>query len=591
MSRWLQWILAAVLLVSGIVHAEPVDVIDELRAMPAPSVRMKQVDAAARSAFDAALAEYDRQVEQNPYDIVERLQRCRFIDQFMSNYEYAGFIDDLAEVAERCRAKLIEQHPDHPEVALWQLERTFGEELLSEGAELLRKSGSGTWTAGQSARLYTALARAADVDDRRELALRYALKALELDETSDVRLIAAANLIAMGDKTRALQILTASVRDAQPKEGWSLSKKMDLLAQLGAHREVLELHAQLRDLSGYDHAEVARVLRTAGANDLARQELELATKGGGGQYSTDDERELFRFELELGSSEQALTAYQAWRDSGWMEDPFGVNRFALFVRDPLLPVQPRDLAGLFAFLGALGAIALICLVPIAGVHYRGLALRVRSGEPYLNDGWRLQHAWIALCCLGSASLLALYSAGAVDITGSNAGGWAIDGTDQQLAQIALMESLLTIALLLPFGVVAVALASVLRLPLLLAWHSRPESMQELALDDALWQMIGAVRDHYGVITALWIVAVAAPVVEEFVFRGVLLRSFASHIGAGWANIVQAALFSAMHMNLQAALVLFVLGLVLGTLARRSGSLLAPMLLHAAFNLIAALILL
>ena len=116
-------------------------------------------------------------------------------------------------------------------------------------------------------------------------------------------------------------------------------------------------------------------------------------------------------------------------------------------------------------------------------------------------------------------------------------------------------------------------------------------MQELALDDALWQMIGAVRDHYGVITALWIVAVAAPVVEEFVFRGVLLRSFASHIGAGWANIVQAALFSAMHMNLQAALVLFVLGLVLGTLARRSGSLLAPMLLHAAFNLIAALILL
>ena len=135
------------------------------------------------------------------------------------------------------------------------------------------------------------------------------------------------------------------------------------------------------------------------------------------------------------------------------------------------------------------------------------------------------------------------------------------------------------------------LALLFRTPLLLSWIGRPETMQQVALDDALWQTIRAVRDQYGILTALWIVAVAAPVVEEFVFRGILLRSFAAHIRPGWANVVQAALFSAMHMNLKAAVLLFVLGLVLGTLARRSGSLLAPILMHAAFNLIAALILL
>jgi membrane protease YdiL (CAAX protease family) len=295
-----------------------------------------------------------------------------------------------------------------------------------------------------------------------------------------------------------------------------------------------------------------------------------------------------------------------------MEDPLGINRFALFLRAPSLPWQARDFMGLLGFLGALAAIALICAVPVAGVHYRGLAVRAHSGQPYPTEGWRLRHAWIALCCIGSASLFALYAAGSVDVMAANAGGWAIDATHSQLGRVTLIESLLTISLLLPFGAVAasrqtlwgdaqwsvvkscavaLALALVFRLPLLMAWTSRPDSMQQLALDDALWQMIGTVRDQYGMITALWVVGITAPVVEEFVFRGILLRSFAAHISPGWANLVQAALFSAMHMNLKAAVLLFVFGLVLGTLARRSGSLLAPMIMHAAFNLTAALLLL
>jgi membrane protease YdiL (CAAX protease family) len=48
----------------------------------------------------------------------------------------------------------------------------------------------------------------------------------------------------------------------------------------------------------------------------------------------------------------------------------------------------------------------------------------------------------------------------------------------------------------------------------------------------------------------------------------------------------------MHLEgFKGSLVLFVLGLTLGTLTRRSGGLLAAMTLHAIFNLIAALIIL
>ena len=611
MSRWSQSIVAALAFAGFAVHAEPANVIEELRVLPAPAERIKQVDAAARAAFDAAVADYDKQVAQNPYDIVDQLQRCRFIDQFIANYEYASFIDEVSEQEEQCRTRLMEQRPEHPEVALWDLERTYGDQLLTKGAELARQSSFGMWTPGQTARLYSMLARAADASDKRDLALQYALKALDLDEMSDVRLIAASNLIANNDKARALEILSAPVQADHSKDGWTLAKKMGLLAQAGAYQQAIALYTQLQDVSNYDHTEVARVLRTAGANDLARKELELATQGGG-SYSTQDERDLFRFELELGSAEQALTAYDAWRNSGWLEDPLGINRFALFVRDPLLPWQARDITGLIGFFGALCAIMLVCAVPIAGVHYRGLAARVRTGAPYPTDGWRLRHAWVALTCLGAASLFALYSSGAIDVTGENAGGWGISASNHQLGRITLIESLLTIVLLLPFAIVpaarqslsrgtqwsiakccllGVGIALAFRIPLLLAWAARPESMQQLALDDALWQIIGTVRDQYGLVTALWVVAVTAPVVEEFVFRGAVYRAFAAHISPGWANVVQAALFSAMHMNLKAAVMLFLLGLVLGTLARRSGGLLASMIMHATFNLIAVLILL
>ena len=137
-----------------------------------------------------------------------------------------------------------------------------------------------------------------------------------------------------------------------------------------------------------------------------------------------------------------------------------------------------------------------------------------------------------------------------------------------------------------------AIAIALRLPVLLTWLARPDSLPALTQDDLLWQMLSGVLERYGWVAALWILSVAAPVAEEFLFRGILYRAFAAHLRPLWANLLQAALFSAMHQeDLKGSILLFVLGLALGTVARRSGGLLAPMVLHAIFNLIAALMIL
>jgi membrane protease YdiL (CAAX protease family) len=240
-----------------------------------------------------------------------------------------------------------------------------------------------------------------------------------------------------------------------------------------------------------------------------------------------------------------------------------------------------------------------------------LALRAAGCEPYPQGEWRLRDAWFALFASLIPSFLALYCAGPLDVQVS-VPNWSIDAEPKQLARIALVESLLTLAFLLPLArlgaqhqarwwgtqwstarclAVGIAVGIALRAPLLVMLAFTHGKFGQAAPQEPLWQLLSAIREHYGPVSALWLLVMFAPVIEEFVFRGVLLKAFTAHLRFGWANAAQAALFAAMHMDLKATPVLFLLALIAGVLARRSEGLLAPMALHATFNLVAGIVLL
>jgi len=79
--------------------------------------------------------------------------------------------------------------------------------------------------------------------------------------------------------------------------------------------------------------------------------------------------------------------------------------------------------------------------------------------------------------------------------------------------------------------------------------------------------------------------VLAPVVEEFLYRGVLLSALVRGTGARAALVGSSALFAAVHAPAepQAVAPLFFLGMALAYAAYRTRSLVAPMLAHALFN--------
>jgi uncharacterized protein len=78
-------------------------------------------------------------------------------------------------------------------------------------------------------------------------------------------------------------------------------------------------------------------------------------------------------------------------------------------------------------------------------------------------------------------------------------------------------------------------------------------------------------------------AIAAPLFEEFLFRGFLLPSFTRYIPVWGSILLSALIFAIAHLSLSEILPLFSLGIVLGIVYTRSRNLLAPMLLHSIWN--------
>ena len=87
-----------------------------------------------------------------------------------------------------------------------------------------------------------------------------------------------------------------------------------------------------------------------------------------------------------------------------------------------------------------------------------------------------------------------------------------------------------------------------------------------------------------------LVVIGAPVVEELFFRGLVLRAFERRYGPTVGLLASSALFGLAHFQLLQLPALIVFGLVVGTLAQRTGRLGPGIFAHAAFNAVTVIVL-
>ena len=99
----------------------------------------------------------------------------------------------------------------------------------------------------------------------------------------------------------------------------------------------------------------------------------------------------------------------------------------------------------------------------------------------------------------------------------------------------------------------------------------------------LLQIVLEEKDPISLGIFLFTAAIAAPVFEEFLFRGFLLPSLTRYFPVSGAIALSSLLFAVAHLSPSEVLPLAVLGSVLGVVYTRTRSLLAPMLLHSLWN--------
>jgi uncharacterized protein len=102
-------------------------------------------------------------------------------------------------------------------------------------------------------------------------------------------------------------------------------------------------------------------------------------------------------------------------------------------------------------------------------------------------------------------------------------------------------------------------------------------------NNPLLQIVLESKDQIGLWLFFLTAAVAAPLFEEFLFRGFLLPSLTRYVPTWGAIGISGLLFGVAHLSLSEIIPLTTLGIVLGTVYVRTRNLLAPMLLHSLWN--------
>ncbi|MFV0415578.1 MAG: lysostaphin resistance A-like protein [Chthoniobacterales bacterium] len=101
-------------------------------------------------------------------------------------------------------------------------------------------------------------------------------------------------------------------------------------------------------------------------------------------------------------------------------------------------------------------------------------------------------------------------------------------------------------------------------------------------------LVGSEASSYSRTLIILLAIVVAPIAEELIFRGYLYGVFRKFAGRLPAILFCSILFAAIHLHLPSMFALIILAIALTLVYERTGSLWAPILMHATFNALSVL---
>jgi len=82
------------------------------------------------------------------------------------------------------------------------------------------------------------------------------------------------------------------------------------------------------------------------------------------------------------------------------------------------------------------------------------------------------------------------------------------------------------------------------------------------------------------------IVIIAPIIEEIVFRGFILRTLVNRIGIFLGSLLTAGIFAILHMQFKSIIPIFILGLIINSIVTKNKSIIPAILFHVINNAIA-----
>jgi membrane protease YdiL (CAAX protease family) len=128
--------------------------------------------------------------------------------------------------------------------------------------------------------------------------------------------------------------------------------------------------------------------------------------------------------------------------------------------------------------------------------------------------------------------------------------------------------------------------------ILFMFYLSPEKFDALKQREqlgALQQLVTQPHTYWVIGYVLLIVCVLAPIAEELFFRGYLYESLKRRYDLRTGALVNSLLFALIHFYVISFIPIFVLGLLLTYIREKCKTIIAPMIVHLVYNLIAVVI--
>lgn len=553
------------------------------------------VESARVQAYRDALTQYESALQADPANAHLAVSRCRFINRF-TDEEYGDWIESASHEHDICLDALRATWSEYPAAKLYLYAQDWSKESLARGEALL--SAAADWSDAERMPLIAALSQRYGDYNNAARAGELALDAARLGDGERVPL-AVQRLLQSGDPIAAATLL----RDTPAADtSWRADRRV------GAALTLDDASVALAELQRYHETEVEVSAVLAARVHLRVGDLAAARVALPGLSSRNEEERQVRFDMALAGDDMALAVAQV-EISDFEQIETNMQRLAVLIGEwPRAIFNPATWVSLLWVALFVAVLALLPGVLLVPVHYRGLMRRVNGrSPPPVFDPIGLRHAWWGMGLVFTMPYLAASVLEPTSLAALLGGNAPLNGA--AVLSVTMWGGLANLALVSPLvyrlgwhGVVgrtpllgqlgwvlaATGLLYVVAfvLGLVLKHYLGDSSTLQTQLVDKL---INGGTTWFGVMLSFATIAILAPIIEELMFRGLMLGGMARHVSFGWANLSQAVVFALVHDDSPRFVFYLTMGLLAGALVKKTRSLLPAIALHALNNTVAFLL--